>query len=156
MRTLPNVAWVHADLRQADLLKPTLAGTSRLFLLTSNEPGFATMQIQIVHAAQRLNVDHIVKLSALGASDHSNSAIAREHWEVEQILQQTSLRWTILRPHAFMQNWLGDVAASVRAEGVIYSPIEDGRVPFIDARDIAAVAFEALVQPEAHAGRKYF
>lgn len=47
-----------------------------------------------------------------------------------------------------MQNWLGDVAASVRAEGVIYSPIEDGRVPLIDGRDIAAVAFEALVNPD--------
>lgn len=156
LRALPNVAWVHADLRQADLLEPALAGTSRLFLLSGNEPGFATTQIQIVHAAQRLNVEHIVKLSALGASDHSNSAIAREHWEVEQTLQQTGVRWTILRPHAFIQNWLGDVAASVRAEGVIYSPIEDGRVPFIDARDIAAVAFEALVNPDAHAGRKYF
>jgi uncharacterized protein YbjT (DUF2867 family) len=61
----------------------------------------------------------------------------------------------MLRPHAFMQNWLGDLAESVKTEGVIYSPIGDGRVPFIDARDIAAVAAEVLVHPEAHAGKKY-
>jgi uncharacterized protein YbjT (DUF2867 family) len=55
-----------------------------------------------------------------------------------------------------MQNWLGDVAESVRSEGTIYSPIDDGRIPFIDARDIAAVASEILLHPEAHLGRRYF
>jgi NAD(P)H dehydrogenase (quinone) len=109
-----------------------------------------------MRGAQRLNIEHLVKLSAFGASEHSNSAIAREHWAVEQVLQQSRLRWTILRPHAFMQNWLGEVAESVRSEGLIDSPIGDGRVPYIDARDIASVAFEVLVNPEAHTGKKYF
>ena len=45
------------------------------------------------------------------------------------------MRWTILRPHTFMQHWLGDVAESVRTERTITPPIGDGRVPFIDARD---------------------
>jgi uncharacterized protein YbjT (DUF2867 family) len=156
LHELPNVAWVQADLRDVDLLEPVLAGTTRMFLLTGNEAGFARTQTQVVQTAQRLNIEHVVKLSALGASDHSKSAIAREHWEVEQALQQSGLGWTILRPHAFMQNWLGDVAESVRAESVVYSPIGDGRVPFIDTRDIAAVALEVLVNPEAHAGKKYF
>ena len=61
----------------------------------------------------------------------------------------------MLRPHAFMQNWLKDVAASVRTESTIYSPIGDGRVPFIDTRDIAAVAAEVLLHPETHIGKKY-
>jgi len=54
------------------------------------------------------------------------------------------------------ENWLSDVAESVRAEGVIYAPIGEGRVPFIDARDIAAVAAEVLLHPEAHAGKSTF
>src|SRR5437870_10581233 len=54
-----------------------------------------------------------------------------------------------------MQNWLGDVAESVRAESAIYAPIGDGRVPFIDTRDIAAVSAEVLLHVEAHVGRKY-
>src|SRR5690606_28690748 len=52
-------------------------------------------------------------------------------------------------------NWLGDQAAHVRSEGVVRAAIGDGRVPFIDARDIAAVAAEALQHPEAHAGQRY-
>ncbi len=154
-RALPNVTWVHADLDDARRLRVALDSTDRLFLLTGNEPDFARTQIGVVRAAEELGVKHIVKLSALGASDHSTSTIAREHWAVEQALLSTRLQWTILRPHAFMQNWLGDVAESVRAEGVIYAPIGDGRVPFIDTRDIAAVAAEVLLHVEAHVGKKY-
>ena len=155
-RPQPHVTWVEADLRDPAALASALAGTTLLFLLTGNAPDFGALQIGIVRAAHGLGVAHVVKLSALGASDHSKSAIARDHWQVEQALQQTQMGWTILRPHAFMQNWLGDVAESVRAEGVIYAPIGDGRVPFIDTRDIAAVAAAVLLHPDAHASKKYF
>src|SRR5207245_7664266 len=154
VRALPHVAWLQADLADADLLEPAFAGTKRLFLLTGNDPGFGRTQIGIVRAAEELGVEHIVKASALGASDHSKSWIGREHWEVEQAIQRSGMPWTMLRPHAFMQNWLGDLAESVKKEGVIYSPIGDGRVPFIDTRDIAAVAAEVLLHPEAHVGKK--
>jgi uncharacterized protein YbjT (DUF2867 family) len=154
-RAVPNVTWVNADLDDPRRLKVALDGTERLFLLTGNAPDFAQTQIGVVRAAEEAGVRYLVKLSALGASDHSASTIAREHWAVEQALQGSRLQWTILRPHAFMQNWLGDVAESVRSEGVIYAPIGDGRVPFIDTRDIAAVAAEVLLHPEAHVGKKY-
>ena len=155
VRALPHVTWAQADLDDASQIATALTGTTRLFLLTDNQPDFGRIQIGVVRAAERLGVEHIVKLSALGASDHSKSGIGREHWQVEQALLSTRLRWTILRPHGFMQNWLGDVAQSVRAEGLIYSPIGDGRVPFIDTRDIAAVAAEVLLRPEPHMGKKY-
>lgn len=152
---LEHVVWLQADLRDETVLEAALSGTTRLFLLSDNEPGFGTMQISVIRAAERLGVAHVVKLSALGASNHSNSTIAREHWDVEQALEKTAMTWTILRPHAFMQNWLGEVAESVRRERTVYSPIGDGRVPFIDTRDIAAVAAEVLLHPEAHLRRKH-
>jgi uncharacterized protein YbjT (DUF2867 family) len=73
----------------------------------------------------------------------------------EQALEESAMTWTILRPHVFMQNWLGEVAETVRSEGAIYAAIGEGRVPFIDARDIAAVAAEALLHPEKHSGKRY-
>lgn len=154
-QSLPPVARVQADLTDPRQLAAALSGTDRLFLLTGNDPDFWRVQTAVVEAAERVGVRHLVKLSALGASDHSRSAIGREHWAVEQAIQRTRIPWTMLRPHAFMQNWLGDVAASVRTEGVIYAPIGDGRVPFIDTRDIAAVAAEVLLHPEAHVRKKY-
>jgi uncharacterized protein YbjT (DUF2867 family) len=154
-QSLPGVAWLAADLGEQRALQPALAGTTRLFLLTGNQAGFAKLQIDVLRAAESLGVAHVVKLSALGASHHSKSWIGLQHRQVEDALEQTSMRWTILRPHAFMQNWLGDVAESVRTANVIESPIGEGRVPFIDARDIAAVAAEILLRPETHQGKKY-
>jgi uncharacterized protein YbjT (DUF2867 family) len=156
LQPLGGVVWLQADLQDVRALEPTLAGSTRLFVLTDNQAGFSGLQIRILEAAERVGVQHVVKLSALGASDHSKSWIAREHWHVEQALQGSSMTWTILRPHAFMQNWLGDLADSVRRDSVIESPIDDGRVPFIDTRDIAAVALDALLRPEIHAGQRYF
>jgi len=155
VQALPGVVWLSADLREQRALQPALAGTTRLFLLTGNQAGFAELQINILRAAESLGVEHVVKVSALGASHHSRSTIALQHRQVEDALEESSMHWTILRPHAFMQNWLGDVAQSVRAKGNIESPIGDGRVPFIDARDIAAVAAEILLRPDAHTNKKY-
>ncbi len=156
-RTRPTtyVAWLQADLEDERVLEPTLAGSRRLFVLTGNKPGFGETQIGVIRAAERLGVEHVVKLSALGATPRTKAPLAREHYEVEQALEASSMSWTILRPHTFMQNWLGEVAQTVRDEQVIYAAVGDGKVPFIDARDIAAVAAEALLNPEKHAGQRY-
>mgnify|MGYP001604094834 CR=1 FL=1 len=57
--------------------------------------------------------------------------------------------WTALRPSWFMQNFSEQQHLdTILAEGRIYSATEDGRVPFIDAGDIAAVAVEALLDDD--------
>lgn len=154
-RRLSGVTWLQADMSDETLLDAALAGTDRLFLLTGNRPGFGQTQIHIIQAAERLGIKHVVKLSALGASPRTKSPLAHEHWIAEQALEESAMTWTILRPHVFMQNWLEEVAETVRSEGAIYAAIGEGKVPFIDARDIAAVAAESLLDPEKHSGQRY-
>lgn len=154
-RPLPGVAWLQADISDPSLQEAALAGTDRLFLLTGNKPGFGQTQIDVIKAAEELGVKHVVKLSALGATPRTKSPLAHEHWIAEQALEESEMNWTILRPHVFMQNWLGEVADTVRSEGAIYAAIGEGKVPFIDARDIAAVAAEALLHPDPHTGKRY-
>ena len=152
---LPHIVWTRADLNQKGMLDAALAGTATLFLLTGNAVGFGETQINVIRTAERLGVEHVVKLSALGASPRTKAPLAREHYEAEQALEESEMEWTILRPHTFMQNWLGETADTVRSERQIYAAIGEGRVPFIDARDIAAVAAEILMNPSKHAGEKY-
>ena len=55
--------------------------------------------------------------------------------------------WAVLRPTWFMQNFSElQHLATIRDESRIYSATGDGRVPFVDAGDIAAVASQALTQ----------
>jgi uncharacterized protein YbjT (DUF2867 family) len=66
-------------------------------------------------------------------------------------LVRTLPEWAVLRPSWFMQNFIGDhpLAAGVRA-GEIVTATGAGRVGFVDADDIAAVAARALTDPLPH------
>src|SRR5207245_9911999 len=86
-------------------------------------------------------------------SYRSGAAMGRRHFDVGKALQQSGVASTILRPHVFMQNFL-DIAPTIAREGRIRSASGDGKIPFIDARDIAAVAAAALTAP-GHEGKKY-
>jgi len=150
---LPGVEWVAADLARRENLGPAFAGAERLFLLTANSEDMVRLQKNALAAARQAGVRHVVKLSALGASDHSQSVIGLWHYNVERVLQASGLAWTILRPHHFMDNLL-DQRESIVRHGVVYSAAGEGRIPFIDTRDIAAVVAVVLTEP-GHEGKEY-
>ena len=131
------------DLADRGALPEALAGAEKLFLLTDNGEDMVRLQKNAIRAAAKAGVAHIVKLSALGATDHSKSVIGLWHYNIERELRESGIAWTMLRPHHFMQNLL-DQRRSIAEEGVVRSPSQEGRIPFIDARDIAAVAAEVL------------
>lgn len=81
--------------------------------------------------------ERLVKLSALGSTDRSLSVIGLWHYNVERELKESGLEWTILRPHHFMQNML-DATLFDRNTGRVYSAAGEGRIPFVDTRDVAA------------------
>jgi uncharacterized protein YbjT (DUF2867 family) len=150
---LPGLTWVTANLADREALPGILAGVERLFLLTGNGEDMVPLQKNAIAAAQEAGVSHVVKLSALGASDRSRSVIGVWHYNVERVLQAADLRWTILRPHVFMQNLL-EQRDTIQREGRIYSPAGEARIPMIDTRDIAAVA-AAVLTGDGHEGQRY-
>jgi uncharacterized protein YbjT (DUF2867 family) len=149
----PGVTPVVADLAKPETLPSAFAGCATLFLLIGNVENAVALQRNAIAAARGAGVTRVVKLSAFGASPHSNSLIGRFHYQIERELQETGLAWTMLRPHHFMQNLLSQ-ADDIINEGVVYSSSGDGRIPFVDTRDIAAVAVVALTQP-GHTGKRY-
>src|SRR2546430_2660477 len=152
-QALPGVTWVQGDLAKPETLDSAFAGCTKLFLLTGNVENASDLQRHAIAAARQAGVAHVVKLSAFGASEHSNSTIGRMHHQIEKELQESGTPWTMLRPHHFMQNLLGQ-ADNIINDGVVYSSSGDGRIPFVDTRDIAAVAAVTLTEP-GHTGKKY-
>ena len=150
---LPGIIWVGGDLAKPETLTPAFEGAQKVFLLTSYYEDMVTLQHNAIAAARAAGVTHVVKVSAFAASDHSRAPIGRWHYQVEKELEESGLGWTILRPHHFMQNLLAQAEYIVK-DGVVYSASGDGKIPYIDPRDIAAVAFVTLTQP-GHLGKKY-
>jgi len=150
---MPGVSWVAGDLGKPETLPAAFEGAKTLFLLTHYLEDMVELQRNAIAAARAAGVTHVVKVSAFAASDHSKAPIGRWHHQVEKELQESGLAWTMLRPHHFMQNLLGQ-AEYVIKEGAIYSASGDGKIPYVDGRDVGATAAAILTTP-GHSGKKY-
>jgi uncharacterized protein YbjT (DUF2867 family) len=67
--------------------------------------------------------------------------------EIRQAVEENAPEYAILQPAWFMQNFTGahPTAVTLRERGEIATATGDGRVGFIDARDIAAAATAVLL-----------
>ena len=145
---------VVGNLQTPTSLDAALDGIERVFLLSPSAPDQVVLQGNVVEAIQRTDRPiHIVKVSALGAGPEAPVPLARWHAVTESQIRNTALPATFLRPHVFMQNLLGS-AETIASDGLFFGAIGDTPLPFIDARDVAAVAAEILIQGE-HEERTY-
>jgi uncharacterized protein YbjT (DUF2867 family) len=149
----PNVMFVMGDLTDPKSLDAAFKGAQKLFLLTSAAPNQVELQHNAIEAAKRAGIQHVVKLSAMGANKDAQVNLGRWHYQTEEELKKSGMKWTILQPHFFMQN-VAMMAGSIKGQGAIYAPVKDGKLAMVDLRDIAAVAVAALTEP-GHEGQTY-
>jgi len=133
------------DYKKPDTLREALDGIKKLFLVSPASKEKRELEIAVVDQAKKAGVEHIVRISAMGAEPESKVMLFREHAAIDQYLIESGIPYTILRPHNFMQNLLGN-ASTVIEEGKIFAPLGDGEIPMIDARDIGEVAANLLVK----------
>jgi uncharacterized protein YbjT (DUF2867 family) len=144
---------IGGDLARPASLKRAFEGVDRVLIATSPDPAMDVVQRNAIAAAKRAGVSHVIRISAIGAAADSPSRILRSHAGLDLELLRSGIEWTVLRPNFFMQNFLG-LANEIAARGVIHAPAGEGRVGFIDARDVASVATAVLLGDE-HAGQTY-
>jgi uncharacterized protein YbjT (DUF2867 family) len=144
------------ELAKGNLADPTsldaaMKGATKVFLLAPPGPDLP-FDGNVVAAAKKAGVGHLVKLSVAGAQ-YDATAFGKWHRAGEKKVEASGIPWTFLRPVGFMDNafmW----AATVKSQGVIYQPMGDGKMACIDVRDIAAVAAKCLTT-SGHANQAY-
>lgn len=141
------------DLDKPETLSRALIGIEKVFLLSTADPRQVELQGNLVIAAKRAGVKHIVKMSALGAALDSPVSFSRWHAQTEAQIEKSGIAYTHLRPHFFMQNILM-FAGGVARDGAIRAPVKDGKISLVDTRDIAAVAARVLTEG-GHEGKAY-
>jgi uncharacterized protein YbjT (DUF2867 family) len=94
--------------------------------------------------AGRLRRVVLLSSSAVGPGDPGLGAL-------HALVAARAPEWAVLRPSWFAQNLVGDhpVAAGIRA-GRVVTAAGNGRLPFVDAGDIAGVAVRALLDERSH------
>lgn len=149
---LGDVETVTLDFHDATTFRPALTGVGGVFLL--RPPSIARVGPTLnalIDIAADVGVEHVVLSSVAGAD--TNRLVP--HHRVERHLQASSLPWTILRPGFFAQN-LGDAyRRDICDDDRLYVPAGDGRVAFLDVRDLADVAAAVFKDPALHRWRAY-
>ncbi|RJQ67885.1 ergot alkaloid biosynthesis protein [Pseudonocardiaceae bacterium YIM PH 21723] len=119
-----------------------LDGADRAYLVPPiGDPAPAAVMLPFLRLAGERGMRRAVLLSS-SAIPAGGPGIGAVHQALPGIFEE----WAVLRPSWFMQNFTGEHAHadSIRADGTILSATGSGRVGFVDADDIAAVAAAIL------------
>src|SRR5438067_2376593 len=151
IKELPDIALVPFDFENEKMFCAALEGVEKVFLLPPLLPNQLELMNRFVDAAKRAGVGHIVKLSAIGIDDETQSTAIKWHAANEQHIRESGVAFTFLRPNSFMQNF---ITYFPPRNGAIYLPWGNGTASFVDTRDIASVAAKALTG-DGHEGKIY-
>jgi uncharacterized protein YbjT (DUF2867 family) len=152
-KALSGTETVIGDFADKSSMAPALRGVESVYLVCSPIPDLVKLEGNAIEASEAAGVRRIVLNSALGAGDYGKS-FPSWHRKVEDRLKGSKLAYCILRPNSFMQNVLAYYAPSIRAQGAFYGAMGNHRISYLDVRDIAVVATNAL-QGDEHDGKTY-
>lgn len=131
---------------------PALEGADCVYLVTPvMRTRFAGQVATFLDLAEQRGVRHVTYLSAYG-SDRAPPEIDIYAAERE-LAGRTALSHSILRPAWVMQNFADQHLPLIGDTFTV--PTGGGAEAYVDAADIAAVAVETLIDPDAHAGAHY-
>lgn len=144
---------VIGDFDRPDTLLSAMRGIETMFLITPPTPQQVEQETAAIDAAKRAGVGRIVKISASDSNVRSPVPWARSHALIDHHLRASAIDWTILKPTAFMQNflWFKDPIS----KGFLPQVTGNGSVSWVDTRDVARVAAAVLTQA-GHEGATYF
>lgn len=146
-----GVEVVQGDLDVPATIEQAVKGVSSVILVS---PAIPAQELNVVDAAVRAGVEHVVKITSKASAD-SSIARRRDQAEIEDALIASGLGYTLLRNNAYMQNFLM-LAPTIAETSAFGSSTRDGRIGLVDTRDIGAVAAQIAASPALHAGRTYW
>ena len=149
---VPGAETVELDLFRPATFGPAVDGVRGLFLLRPPPVSKVGPTLNaLTETALAAGVEHVVFSSVAGAD--TNRVVP--HHRVETHLRDHAPSWTILRPGFFAQNLADAYRRDIVEDDRIYLPAGNGRVAFIDTRDIGEVAGAVFADPAPHRGKGY-
>ncbi len=142
---------VEMDLDRPETVQSALTGVDKVFLVSPFVPNMVELTAILIEAAKKAKVQQIVKLSALA---QPGIALSKWHEEMENAIASADIPFTFLLPNGFMQNFVNAMAETIKSENAFYLNAGEGKVSFVDTRDIASVAVAALIT-SGHEGQSY-
>jgi uncharacterized protein YbjT (DUF2867 family) len=133
---------------------PAVEGVDGIYLVGPDFVEDPSEQVaQLLDRASSAGVAQVVALSSLGLTFPGEPGDSGRR-RTEDAITASGLRWTLLRPGGFMQNFSEGFLLPGVLEGTVRTATGDGSTALVDAADIAAVAARALAS-DHHVGRAF-
>jgi ergot alkaloid biosynthesis protein len=148
---LPDSRMEHVrfDWAEVSSHEEALSGVDRMYLVAPamvEDP--SKLMLPFIERALERGVRRVVLLSS-SALPEGTPGLGTVH----RMIRERVPEWTVLQPSWFMQNFMEARhlhGASLQRDGLLVTCTGEGRVGFVDARDIAEVAVRALADPTSH------
>jgi len=147
---------VRGNLNDRSSLTRALTGVDGVFLMTDfwehGYDGEVRHGRNMIEAAADAGVRHLVYSSVASADRDTGIAHFESKYEVEQLLADSALSWTVIRPVSFMENWQA-IPADVAA-GAWATPLRaEATLQYVSVADIGRFVAAAFESPAAWRGR---
>ena len=139
-----RVTLIKGNLSKTDSIKKAMDGIESAFLMAPLTENQFKLEKNFIDAAKKAGVKHVVKYSAIGADTDSPSLILRSHGESEKYLKKSGLRYTIIRPNIFMQDFVEFYGQDIRKKKLLKLPLKNAKCGYIDIRDTARLIKKVL------------
>ncbi len=148
-----DVELFEMDFNNSNTISRALEGIDKVFFLTPLIPDMVEIGDRFVASAKKADIKHIVRMSGMGADNEDAITLGKMHREIEKKIEDSGIPFTHVRPNSFMQNFLM-YAQTIKEQNAFYAPIEDGKVSYVNVRDIASVISTVLTN-KGHEGKGY-
>lgn len=145
---------VQVDLCDVGSIEAALDGVDKAYSLSPIHPNLGEMGVNFVIAAKNAGLKHVVRASAIGADASEAITLGRWHRMAEKALEESGIPYTIVRPNAFMQNYINFTGNTIKDQNAFYFAHGEGKTAIIDVRDVAAVIVTALTE-DGHESKAY-
>jgi uncharacterized protein YbjT (DUF2867 family) len=147
--TIEDVASVSIEYTDVASLEKAMQGISTLFMVLPDHPDVVRWGRNLIDTAKNAGVNHIVRLSGSLAKIDSSLKMIVLLSATDQDVKDSGIDYTITAPQFFMQNFINYFADDYK-NGTICQSAGDGKIGWVDLRDVAAVNVEVLLNPEKY------
>ncbi|GAA6024289.1 hypothetical protein JCM11491_006496 [Sporobolomyces phaffii] len=153
-----GVNLVKGSLTDIPSLKDALKDKDAAFLVTSipgkGEPVEEEQGRNFISAATATSLPYLVFTSVASASPSCGIPHFESKARIEESLKDSGIKWSILRPVAFFDNWPKQPGLpQMAALGLFDAALKGRPLQMVSCDDIGHFAAQALLNPEQYAGR---
>ncbi|WP_246225709.1 SDR family oxidoreductase [Vibrio agarilyticus] len=115
------------DFNDVESLTHAMEGIHSVYFAMPAHPNNETWTRNVLQAMSAQHVNHLVKLSGLGANAQSGSSIIRTHALTDELVKASGINYTLLQPNSFFKTYSGISTQSKPVKNSTYLSLRRNR-----------------------------